>query len=147
MPLYGKLMGTLFAGYNLSDSFGIDYLSDTLKVSLHTVSYAYNQDTHQFWSDTTNEITGTGYTARGQALANKAISYNSSTNTTTLSADNPSWTSSTITAQVAVLYKDTGTNSTSPLLAYFDFGSSQISSAGTFTIVWNASGIATFTVA
>lgn len=146
MPLLGKLPGTLMAGYNLSDAFSLDWLSDTIKVSLHTSSMTPNQDTWQTWADVTNEVTGTGYTTRGATVANKTMAYNSSTNVTTLDADDTSWSSSTITARYAVLYKDTGTNGTSILIAYYDFSSDQISTNGTFTIVWNASGLATFTV-
>ncbi len=38
----------------------IDWTVDTIKVSLHTVTYVPNQDTHDFWNDATNEIVGSG---------------------------------------------------------------------------------------
>jgi hypothetical protein len=56
-------------------------------------------------------------------------------------ADDVVWTSSTITARGAVLYKDTGTPSTSPLICYIDFGSNKSSNGADFTIQWSSSGI------
>jgi hypothetical protein len=56
-------------------------------------------------------------------------------------AANVTWSASTITARGAVLYQNTGTDSTSPLIGYFDFGSDQSSSSGDFTIAWNAEGL------
>jgi hypothetical protein len=38
-------------------------------------------------------------------------------------------------------YKSTGGTATSPLICYIDFGSDKVSSAGNFTITWDAEGI------
>lgn len=108
---------------------------------LVTSSYSPNQDTHNFIDDVTNEVSGTGYTAGGQALASKTVTQDDTDNEGVFDAADTTWASSTITARGAVLYKDTGTPSTSPVLCYFDFGSDQISSNGNFTIAWNAEGI------
>ena len=122
--------------------------SDTLKVMLCTSTYTPDQDAHQYKSSVTNEVAGTGYTATGASLASVTWSYNTSTNVYTLDAADTSWTSSTITARYAVIYDSTpATDATRPLIAYVDFGADVISSAGTFTITWDATGIVTFTVA
>jgi len=122
--------------------------SDTLKVMLCTSTYTPDQDAHQYKSSVTNEVSGTGYTATGASLASVTWSYNTSTNVYTLDAADTSWTSSTITARYAVIYDSTpATDATRPLIAYVDFGADVISSAGTFTITWDATGIVTFTVA
>jgi hypothetical protein len=121
---------------------GIDLDTDTIKVMLVTSSYTPNQDTDDFINDASaNEVSGTGYTAGGQALANKAVTADNTDNEGVFDADDASWTSSTITARGAVLYKDTGTPSTSPVICYIDFGADKVSSGGTFTISWNAEGI------
>jgi hypothetical protein len=86
----------------------------------------------------TNEITGTGYTAGGVALATKSISYDSATNETRLIAATSSWTTATFTARIAVVYKDTGTAATSPLLGWVDFGADEAIASGTFSIQWDA---------
>lgn len=119
----------------------IDLDTDTIKVALVTSTYTPNQDTHVFFSDVTNEVTGTGYTAGGAALAGKAVTQDDTDNEGVFDANDVSWTTATITARAAVLYKDTGTGSTSPLICYIDFGADKVSTAGTFTIAWNAEGI------
>jgi hypothetical protein len=63
---------------NLTKVFNklIDFDSDALKWTLHTSTYAPNQDTHVFQSDLTNELTtGGGYTAGGLAIASPTITY------------------------------------------------------------------------
>lgn len=126
----------------------IDWDTDTIKVALVTSSYTPDQDAHDYWDDVSaNEASGTGYTAGGATLASKTIGYTSGTNVTKFDAADVSWTTSTITARYAVVYLSTGTGSTSPLIAYVDFGSDQSSSAGTFSIVWDAAGIFTTTAA
>jgi len=145
MPLYAKFPENALGG-NAGGDVPIDFLSDTIKCALLTSSYTPAQTTHEWWSDVSaNDVVGTGYTAGGQALASKTLS--ASSLVTTMDAADPSWTSSTITARYAVFYKDTGTAGTSPLIAYADFGSNISSTNGTFTVVLNASGLATITVA
>ena len=117
---------------------------DTLKVTLHTSAYTPNQDTHQFQSDLTNEVSGTGYTAGGATLT--SVTLTQSGHVMTLAAANTSWTSSTITARYAVVADTSpGTAGTNPLLCYVDFVTDVVSTGGTFLITWNASGIITWT--
>jgi hypothetical protein len=124
----------------------IDWDTDTVKVALCTSTYTPAQDTHDYFNDITNEVTGTGYTAGGATLASKTVTYTAGTNTTTFDAADVSWTSSTITARYAIIYVDTaGAASTDPLIGYVDFGENVSSSSGTFSITWDAAGI--FTVA
>jgi hypothetical protein len=127
---------------------GIDLDSDSIKVALATNAYTPNQDTHDFFNDITNEVTGTGYTAGGQALASVTWAYTAGTNTWTFDAADTVWTSSTLTARYAIIYDSTpGTAATNPLIGYVDFGADVSSTAASFTITWNASGIFTVTVA
>lgn len=119
----------------------IDLDTDTIKVALVTSSYTPDQDVHDFFDDVTNEVVGTGYTAGGASLANKAVTADNTDNEGVFDADDVSWTTATITARAAVVYKSTGTASTSALICYIDFTSDKVSTAGTFTIAWNAEGI------
>lgn len=119
----------------------IDYVNDTIKVALVTSSYT-PAHTHEFFSDVTNEVTGTGYTAGGATLGTKAIAEDTSNNRVKYTAANPSWSTSTITARAAVIYKSTGTASTSALIGYVDFGSDQTSTSGTFAVQWDSNGVA-----
>jgi len=119
----------------------IDLDTDTIKVMLTTSSYVPDQDAHEFKSSVTNEVVGTNYTAGGQALANKSVTQDNTDNEGVFDADDVTWANSTITARYAVIYKDTGNAATSPIIAIIDFVTDKVSSAGNFTISWNAEGI------
>jgi len=121
---------------------GIDLDTDTIKVMLLTSTHANNADTQEFIDDVSaNEVSGTGYTAGGATLANKAVTQDNTDDEGVFDADDVSWAASTITARYAVIYKDTGTPATSPIIAIIDFGEDKVSSAGAFTITWAAEGI------
>lgn len=123
----------------------LNLATDALKVMLFS-AYTF-ANTHATMTDVKaagTEATGTGYTAGGQALTSVTVS--TSGTVTTFTCANPSWASSTITAAYAVFYDaQGGTDATNYPIAYWDFGGSQSSSAGTFTLTINASGVATFT--
>lgn len=126
----------------------VDWDTDTIKVALLSNSYTPDQDTHDYFNDVSSfEVSGTGYTAGGNTLASKTITYDSGSNVITLDAADTTWSSSTITARYAVVYASTGTASSSALIGYVDFGSDQSSSNGNFTITWDATGIVRITVA
>jgi hypothetical protein len=120
---------------------GIDLDTDTIKVALVTSSYTPDQDAHDNFDDVTNEVSGTGYTAGGATLASVSISADNTDNEGVFDAADVTWSSSTITARGAVIYKSTGTASTSKLIAYIDFGADKSSSSGDFTIQWDSEGI------
>lgn len=128
----------------------IDLDTDTFVVTLHTSSYSPAQNTHATWADVSaSEVSGTGYTAGGVALS--SVTSSSSGAVVTFDAADVSWPSSTITAKYAVITKRAGGSLVSGdrLLAYVDLdsgGGSVSSTAATFTIQWNASGIFTVTV-
>ena len=123
----------------------VDYDTDTIKVALHTVSYVPAQDTDDFFNDATNEITGTGYTAGGVTLGSKTVTYDTATNEMRLDAGDAQWTASSFTARIATHYKSTGVSTTSPLISYVDFGGDETVASGTFTITWDATGVAKIT--
>jgi hypothetical protein len=120
----------------------------TLKVMLTTSSYVPNQDTDEFITIcNSNESTGTGYTAGGATLAVTAPTYDGGTNVLKLDATDATWNiTGTLTCRYAVIYKDTGTASTSPVLGYIDFAADKVPENGAFTIVWNANGVFQLTV-
>jgi hypothetical protein len=124
----------------------VDFDTDTIKCSLHTVSYVPAQDTDDFWNDATNEISGTGYSTGGVTLATPDATYDTATNEIRLDAGDAQWTTATFTARIAVVYKSTGTAATSPLISWVDFGADVSVTASTFTITWDATGIAKITV-
>lgn len=72
---YGKAFANVLGGETAGESSRIDFLSDDMKIMLTTASYTPNIDTHEFKSDVTNEVVGTGYTAGGVSLGSKTITY------------------------------------------------------------------------
>lgn len=138
--LYGKFPVSLMNGK-------INFSTDTIKVMLCTSSYTPNQDTHQWKSDVTNEVTGTGYTAGGATISPITVSYDSSTNKASFDGADAAWPTSTITARYAVIYDATpSTDATRPLIGYVDFLGDISSTTATFGVVWDAAGIAYVTV-
>lgn len=119
----------------------IDLDSDNIYVALTTSSYTPSQDNHTFFSDITNEVTGVGYTAGGVALANKSITQDNTNDLAYFDADDATWATSTITARYGVIYKNSGSAATSPLIAVIDFATDKSSDGSTFTINWSVNGI------
>ncbi|MBF6573715.1 hypothetical protein [Nocardia farcinica] len=145
MAASAKLYGLALKSFSNKE---IDWDSDTIKVMLCTSSYTPNQDTHQYKSDITAEVTGTGYTAGGATLTGCTSTYNAGTNTLTLDAGDVSWPNSTIVARYAVIYDASpASDATRPLIGYVDFDQNISTTAGTFSIVWDAAGIVTLTAA
>ena len=143
---FGQAIMQAFGSGSAGNAPNIDFLSDTIKCMLTTSSYAVNQDTHVFKSDVTNEVSGTGYTAAGTTITTPTLGYTGGTNVIKFDGDDAQWTSSTITARLAVIYDSTpSTDATRPLLSYIDFGADVSTTNGTFAIVFAAAGILTIT--
>lgn len=124
----------------------VDLDANTIKLMLVNATEAALADAtkqaKEFYADVSaNEITGTGYTAGGAVLAGKTSTQ--SAGVYTFDATDPAWTTATITASGAYVYQDTGVATTSPLIAYLDFGGSVSSTAGTYTVQFNAAGVFT----
>lgn len=120
---------------------GIDLDTDTIKVMLVTSAYTPNQDTHEDRADVTNEVSGTGYTTGGAEITSKTVTADTTDNEGVFDGADVTWSTATITARGAVIYKSTGVAANDLLICYLDFGSDQSSSAADFTIAWNAEGL------
>lgn len=116
----------------------VDLEADTIKVMLLDNSHSFTATHNQKSEVVANEISGTGYTATGAALATKAVTQAA---TTKWDADDTAWTTATFSAWHAVIYDDTLAND--DLICSIDFGGEQAIVAGTFTIQWHADGIIT----
>lgn len=120
----------------------IDWDTDTMKVAL-LLNHTFQQDTHDFFNDVSaQQITGTGYTAGGATLGSKTATYDTASDQVRLDAGDTTWGSSTLTADGAVVWKDTGTPSTSPVMVGIDFEGDVSTTNGTFQITWDSTGIA-----
>lgn len=138
--LYGLAQQSAWSGE-------INFSTATVKAMLCTSAYTPNQDTHRYKSSVTGEVTGTGYTAGGVTLTAKTVTYDATSNTLTLDCADPAWAASTITARYLVVYVSAGTDATSPLICYVDFGADVSSTGGAFTYTVPTSGLVALTVA
>jgi len=122
----------------------IALLTDDIRVMLITSAYTPNAN-DDFISDGARaaELSGAGYTANGEALASKTIVEDDPNNRAEFdSADNTFTGIDAGTAAAAVIYKNTGVDTTSTLIAYIDSGGFPIvTNGGDLTITWNAEGI------
>ena len=100
---------------------------NTFKLALYTSSASLDASTTAY--TTSNEVSGTGYTATGAALT----SVTPTTSSTTAFCDfaDLTFSSSTITANGALIYNDTQSDKAVCTLA---FGGDKTSTAGDFTI-------------
>ena len=117
---------------------------DTFKLAMYTSTATIDANTTAYSS--TNEVTGTNYTAGGAALTNGGVtatntSASAGTGFTTFS--NLTFTNATVTARGALIYNTTpsangtaNTTLTNAAVAVLDFGSDKTSTAGDFTIIF-----------
>lgn len=113
----------------------VNFGSDTFYAMLVTSTYTPNKDTHAKRSDVTNEVTGTGYTAGGQAIACTVAAVDTANDRVVMTFASINWASSTITARGMVVYKRRGgVSSADELVFYDDFGADIASTGGTFTV-------------
>jgi|TARA_R100001163_G_C5048002_1_gene185082 hypothetical protein len=117
------LQDCLDGGHNLGNG------GDTLKIALYTSSASLGATTSAY--TTSNEVSGTGYTAGGATLSSQAVAFDSSNNVAYFDAADPAFTTATITARGALIYNNSKSNAS---IAVLDFGSDFTSTAGTFTI-------------
>tara|TARA_Y100001938_G_scaffold127065_1_gene179571 strand:- start:662 stop:1108 length:447 start_codon:yes stop_codon:yes gene_type:complete len=133
MAFSGNFMCTSFkqelleGAHNFKNSGG-----DTFKLAMYTNSASFNAATTAY--TTSNEVTGTGYSAGGLALTR----VDPSTSGTTALTDfaDLTFSTATVTARGALIYNTTtGSGSgTTDTVVVLDFGSDKTSTAGDFTI-------------
>jgi hypothetical protein len=111
----------------------------TFKVALFTSTATNGAATANY--NSSNEVSGTGYTGGGATLSGVAVS-NSGT-TAWWTANNPSWTTATFTAESALIYDSSDSIGPNCSLCVLDFGGNQSVSAGTFTIQFPAAAAST----
>ena len=114
-------------------------------VALLDNTHVVDVDAHAFFDDVSgDEVSGTGYTAGGQALADTTVTQDDANNQAVFDATDVTWTTATITARFAVIYQNTGTPSTSPLVCIWDFDLDKIAAGIDFSFMMNSSGILVF---
>jgi hypothetical protein len=148
--LLAEEFGTITASgvYGLSlEKMMIDTLGESLEAEDNKVLMVQDAHTpdftaHDFRADITNEVSGTGYTAGGNALTSTEITLASGL--LTFDGADVDWPASTITdAMAAVFYTNVGAAGTDQLISLSDFVTSASSVAGLFRVQWHANGIIT----
>jgi len=130
-----QAMATSFKSEILQEGHNLASGGDTIKIALYTSSASLGAGTTAY--TTSNEISGTGYTAGGETLANQDVAITGTT--AHFDADDPTWTSASFTARGALIYNSTNANKA---IAVLDFGGDFTVSSGTFRIVFPAAGAA-----
>ena len=128
-PKYKELLlnpGTL----GTTSGTAVDLADDTIKVALvDTGTYTYST-AHDFYDDVSSAVVGTP-----QTLASKTVTsgvFDAADVTFTAVSGN--------SVEALVIYKDTGTASTSPLIAYIDTVSTGLPvtpNGGNITVTWD----------
>ena len=116
----------LEAVHNFKNSGGY-----TFKIALYTSSASLDASTTAY--STSNEISGTGYTAGGNTLTRVDPSSSGTTGFTDFS--DTTWSSASITARGALIYNDSDSDKA---VAVLDFGADKTASGGDFTITFPA---------
>ena len=116
----------------LSQNPSIDLDTDTIKVALvDTGTYTYSA-AHQYYSSVSG-VVGTPATLASKTVTSGVFDAADVTFTAVTGAS----------VEALIVYKDTGSAATSPLIAYIDSatGLPVTPNGGDITITWNASGI------
>ena len=130
-----------FAGWALTDDIKVAVLDNTTAPTAAAATPAL--------ADFTEVGTAGTYTAGGTSLGNWGTVWSEDTGTGTMdSATNPTWAqdaSNDTDAYWGLIYNDTQAGD--PAVAYVELGGPVDMSAGSLTITWHTSGIATLTAA
>lgn len=117
----------------------IDLTTATIKMKYMQTTYTPNLTTHNFLSDVSaSEASG----APTETLASKAVTIDTTNVRVEFDAADVSTAGITCTTNKFIIYKDTGSAATSPLIACIDITEGTLSPvAGTLAITFNAEGI------
>ena len=105
---------------------------DTFNLALYTSSATLNKSTTAY--TTSEEVSGSGYTAKGNALT--SVTPALSTDTAVCDFADTSFTSASFTARGCLIFNDSATGD--PAVCAIDFGSDKTVTSGTFTIQFPA---------
>jgi hypothetical protein len=111
-------------------SASINFSSDTIKVALVKNTYTQNLTTDEFYSTVSTYVVGTPQTLGTKSVALGVFDAADATYTAVTAGD---------TCEGVVIYKDTGVDGTSPLIAYVDTitGFPLATNGGDITVQWD----------
>ena len=106
-----------------------NFTSGTYKIALYTALADLTNATTAY--TTSNEVSGTGYTAGGEVLVNIPPASDTTNNIAYISFNNVTWSGASFTTRGALIYNGT----TNAAVCVLDFGSDKIAS-GSFTVTF-----------
>ena len=118
--------------HNLTASSG-----DTFKLALYTSDASLGASTTAY--TTSNEVSGSGYTAKGNALT--SVTPVADSTTAVCDFADTSFTSASFTARGCLIFNEDATGD--PAVCAIDFGGDKTVSSGTFTIQFPAAAAST----
>ena len=110
---------------------------DTFKLALYTSSASLGAGTTAY--TTSNEVSGSGYTAKGNALT--SVTPVADSTTAVCDFADTSFTSASFTARGCLIFNEDATSD--PAVCAIDFGADKAVSSGTFTIQFPAAAAST----
>lgn len=137
MAFDGNFMCTSFKKELLFGVHDFDASSgDTFKLAMYTNSASFTAATTAY--TTSNEVSGSGYSAGGGALT--CVDPSTSGTTALTDFSDETFSSASITARGALIYNTTPNTTslsvTNPTVVVLDFGADKTSSSGDFTVVF-----------
>ena len=125
-----QAMCTSFKKELLTATHDFSAASNVFKLALYTSSASLDAATTAYTSS--NEVSGTGYTAKGSFLT--SVNPTSSGTTAFTDFNDLTFSSASITARGALIYNEAATGD--PSVCVLDFGADKTSTAGDFTITF-----------
>ena len=131
---------------NTAGSLDFELVGTDIRCAIVTAGYTPNQNTDEFFSAVgANEVSGTGYTAGGNAMANGIVSVDVA-GLMTIDIDDPAAyaqdNAGFSNARRSIIYSYTGSAATARLIGYSDdYGADQGNVAGVFQSAVNAAGL------
>ena len=130
MAFSGNFMCTSFKVEVLKGVHNFTAASNVFKLAMYTNSASFNAATTAYTSG--NEVSGTNYTATGNAIT--TVTPVASSTTALVDMDNVVFSNVTISAvRGALIYNEAASGD--PTVCVLDFGSDKAASAGDFTVV------------
>ena len=108
----------------------------TFQIALYTDSASFTAATTEYTSS--NEITGTNYSAKGNTLVNVDPTDGGSGTTAYTDFTDTSWSTATFSAMGAMIFNEDHTSPADSSVVILDFGALKTATAGTFTIAFPA---------
>lgn len=140
--MFDKFASNALGGAAEGDAAGTDWLTHTIKATLHTNTWVPSVTANEVFADATNELaTGNGYTQQSKTLTGKTVDETEPIN---FICDDISWTASGGSIgpfRYLVIWNDTPTVPADPLIGYVDVGAGSLTITDGNTVTFDVSAV------